>query len=85
MILTQHSLKVDFFNILNTKNKLYIKRINVKEAGHGHVQRRDNGYIRKRMVNMKLPGRKARLMDVKNDLWMVGVTEMNARDRVRWR
>ena len=58
----------------------------------GHVQRRDSGYIGRRMLEMELPGRrqrgrpKRRYMDVVNvDMQVVGVKEEDAEDRERWK
>ena len=58
----------------------------------GHVKRRDEGYVGRRMLDMDLPGRrrrgrpKRRFMDaVKEDMQVVGVTEEDAEDRARWR
>ena len=58
----------------------------------GHVQRSDDGYIGKRMLKMKTPGKrrrgrpKRRYMDVvKEDMQKVGVTEEDARVRALWR
>ena len=58
----------------------------------GHVKRRDEAYVGRRMLEMDLPGRrkrgrpKRRYMDVmKEDMIEIGVTEEDAEDRVRWR
>lgn len=58
----------------------------------GHVQRRDNDYIGRRMLSFELPGRRPRgrprrrFMDVvKEDMKVVGAREEDAEDRVRWR
>ncbi len=54
----------------------------------GHVQRRDAGYVVRRMLRMEPPGRrrggrpKRRFMDVvKEDMQVVGVTEEDEEDR----
>ncbi|KAK3513397.1 hypothetical protein QTP70_014223 [Hemibagrus guttatus] len=58
----------------------------------GHVQRRESEYIGRRMLDMKLPGRrqrgrpKRRYMDVINeDMKLVGASVEDAEDRDRWR
>ena len=58
----------------------------------GHIKRRDEAYVGRRMLEMDLPGRrkrgrpKRRYMDVmKEDMIEIGVTEEDAEDRVRWR
>ena len=59
---------------------------------YGHVQRRDEEYIGKRMLEMQLPGNRRRgrprrrFMDgVLEDMKIVGVSEKDVSDRVRWR
>ena len=59
---------------------------------YGHVQRRNEGYIGKRMLGMGIPGRrkrgrpKRRYMDVVGeDMRVVGVTEDDTGDRAVWR
>ena len=58
----------------------------------GHVKRRDQGYIGKRMLGMRIPGRrkrgrpKRRYMDaVGENMRVVGVTEDDTGDRAVWR
>ncbi|KAK3569126.1 hypothetical protein QTP86_024493 [Hemibagrus guttatus] len=58
----------------------------------GHVQRRESEYIGRRMLDMKLPGRrqrgrlKRRYMDVINEaMKLVGARVEDAEDRDRWR
>ena len=58
----------------------------------GHVQRRDSGYIDRRMIEMKLPSRrrrgrpKRRYMDaVKEDMQVVGVRLEDTENRVKWK
>ncbi|KAI5618019.1 hypothetical protein C0J50_22608, partial [Silurus asotus] len=48
----------------------------------GHVQRRDMGYISRRMLRMETPGRpRRRLMDVvREDMQVVGVKEADVKD-----
>ena len=59
---------------------------------YGHVRRKDDGYIGRRMLRMELPGRrkrgrpKRRFMDeVKGDVAEVEVTEEDTEDRINWR
>ena len=59
---------------------------------YGHVLRKDNGYIGRRVLRMELPGKKKwgrpkrRFMDVvKEDMAGVEVTEEDAEDRTNWR
>ncbi|KAI5105228.1 hypothetical protein C0J45_4900, partial [Silurus meridionalis] len=58
----------------------------------GYVQRRDMGYIGRRMLRMKPPGRskrerpRRRFMDVvREDMQVVGLKEEDVEDRVVWR
>jgi len=58
----------------------------------GHVQRRDSGYIGRRMLEMELPGRrkrgrpKRRSMDaVREDMQIVGVRVGDAENMERWK
>ena len=59
---------------------------------YGHLRRKDDGYIGRRMLRMELPGKrkrerpKRRLMDVvKEDMAEVEVTEEDTVDRNNWR
>ena len=59
---------------------------------YGHLRRKDDGYIGKRMLRMELPGKrkrgrpKRRFMDVvKEDMAEVEVTEEDTVDRNNWR
>ena len=59
---------------------------------YGHVMRKDDGYIGRRMLRMELPGKrkrgrpKRRFMDVvKEDMDEVEVKEEDADDRSNWR
>ena len=58
----------------------------------GHVQRRDNGYIGRRMLEMELPGKrprgrpKRRYMDaVKEAMQVVEVRLEDAENRLKWK
>ena len=59
---------------------------------YGHVLRKDDGYIGRRMLRMELPGKrkrgrpKSRFMDVvKEDMTELEVTEEEIEDRSNWR
>ena len=58
----------------------------------GHVRRKDDGYIGRRMLRKELPGKrkrgrpKRRFMDVvREDMAVVEVTEEDTEDRAEWR
>ena len=58
----------------------------------GHVRRKDDGYIERRMLRMELPGKRKRgrpkrqFVDaVRQDMAVVEVTEEDAVDRTKWR
>ena len=60
--------------------------------GNGHIRRKDDGYIGRRMLRMELPGKrkrgrpKRRFMDVvKEDMAEVEVTDEDTVDRRNWR
>ena len=64
----------------------------VRLKWYGHVLRKDDGYIGRRMLRMELPGKrkrgspKRRFMDVvKEDTAEVEVTEEDTEDRNNWR
>ena len=59
---------------------------------YGHVRRKDDGYIGRRMPRKELPGKrkrgrpKRRFMDaVREDMAVVEVTEEDTDDRTKWR
>ena len=59
---------------------------------YGHVMRRDQEYVKRKMMEMELPGKrrrgkpKRRFLDVvKEDMKEVGVKEMDIEDRKMWR
>ena len=59
---------------------------------YGHVMRRDQEYVGRKMMEMELPGKrrrgrpKRRFLDVvKEDIKEVGVKEMDIEDRKMWR
>ena len=81
--------------ILGIGNKLiaeplfnFIKR----KQSYGHVKRREEDYVGKRMMEMAVPGRRKRgrprrrWMDlVREDMERVGAREGDEVDRVKWR
>ena len=59
---------------------------------YGHVRRKDDGYIGRRMLRMELPGKrkqgrpKRRFLDaVREDIAVAEVTEEDAEDMTEWR
>ena len=57
---------------------------------NGHVMRRDQVYVRRKMMEIRLPGKrgrpKRRFLDVvKKDMGEVGVKETDVEDRKMWR
>ena len=65
---------------------------NARLRWYGHVKRREEGYVRKRMMEMAVPGRRKKgrprrgWMDlVRDDMERVGAREGDEIDRVKWR
>ena len=65
---------------------------NVRLRWYGHVKRREEDYVGKRMMEMAVPGRRKRgrprrrWMDlVREDMERVGAREGDEVDRVKWR
>ena len=59
---------------------------------YGHVMRRDQEYVGRKMIEMELPGKRKRgrpkrrfLNLVKEDMGEVGANEMDVEDRMVWR
>ena len=72
--------------------KLGDKLRNVRLRWYGHVKRREEDYVGKRMMEMAVPGRRKRgrprrrWMDlVREDMERVGAREGDEVDRVKWR
>ena len=72
--------------------KLGDKLWNARLLWYGHVKRRGEGYVRKRMMEMAVPGRRKRRrprrkwMDLaREDLERVGGREGDKIDRVKWK
>ena len=72
--------------------KLGDKLWNARLRWYGHVKRREEGYMGKRMMEMTVPGRRKRVkprrrwMDlVREDMERVGAREGDEVDRVKWR
>ena len=59
---------------------------------YGHVSRREDEYVGKRVMGMEVPGKRRRgrpkrrwLDSIRNDLSERGLSEEDAQDRPRWR
>ena len=59
---------------------------------YGHVSRREDDYLGKRVMGMEVPGKRRRgrpkrrwLDSIRNDLSERGLSEEDAQDRPRWR
>ena len=72
--------------------KLGDKLRNAKLRWYGHVKRREEDYVGKRMMEMAVPGRRKRgrprrrwMNLVREDMEMVGAREGDKVDRVKWR
>ena len=71
---------------------LGIKMREARLRWYGHVMRRDQEYVGRKMIEMELPGKrkrkrpKRRSLDVvKEDMGEVGAKEMNVENRTVWR
>ena len=81
----------------NIRSTVKVERLRMKMREgrlrwYGHVKRRDQEYVGRKMMEMELPGKrrrgrpKRRFLDVvKEDMKEVGVKEMDIEDRKMWR
>ena len=79
------------------RNTVKVERLEMKMredrlSWYGHVMRRDQEYVERKMMEMELPGKrrrgrpKRRFLDVvKEDMEEVGVKETDIEDRKMWR
>ena len=82
-----------FLILINSiKNLLKNKERRRRKKENGHVKRREEDYVGKRMMEMAVPGRRKRgrprrrWMDlVREDMKRVGAREGDEVDRVKWR
>ena len=72
--------------------RLRMKKTEVRLRWYGHVMRRDQEYVERKMMEMELPGKrkrgrpKRRFLDVvKEDMVEVGAKETAIEDRKMWR
>ena len=72
--------------------RLKMKMREGKLRWYGHIMRRDQEYVERKMMEMELPGKrrrerpKTRFLDVvKEDMKEVGVKEMDIEDRKMWK
>ena len=72
--------------------KLGDKLRNARLCWYGHVKRREEGYVGKRMMEMAVPGRRKRerprrrwINPASEDMKRVGAKEEDKVDRVKWR
>ena len=81
----------------NIKSTVKVEQLGMKMREgrlrwYGHVMRRDQEYVGRKMMEMELPGKrrrgrpKRRFLDaVKEDMQEVGVKETDVEDRKMWR
>ena len=81
-----------FIIVDHTKNKLCHRCRGGWLRWYGHVMRRDQEYVGRKMMEMELPGKrrrgrpKRRFLDVmKEDMGEVGAKETDVEDRKMWR
>ena len=76
------------------RSTVKVKRLGIKmkEGRYGHVMRRDQEYVGRKMMEMELPGKrrrgrpKRRFSDVvKEDMEEVGAKETDVEDRKMWK
>ena len=78
-------------HIRSTVERLGMKMREGRLRWYGHVMRRDQEYVGRKMMEMKLPGKrrgrpKRRFLDVmKEDMGEVGAKETDVEDRKMWR
>ena len=79
------------------RNRLKVEKITdrlrrARLKWYGHVERRDENYVGRRVMNMALPGKRKRgrpkrrwCDNIKEDLEEIGAAGDDAKDRDKWR
>ena len=69
-----------------------VEQLGMKMREYGHIMRRDQEYVARKMMEMEIPGKRKRrrpnrrfLDVVKEDMGKVGAKETDVEDRTVWR